>query len=135
MLAVVCINGGILIVDALIPTPLVTPFDTSGTVSGLTSGPVTDTYNFTNPSGTLGGNLSSGVLQNNTIGGKIGSLTPIDFVFQPLAFIWSIMTFITSGFAINMIQLLGFPSIFIYVMNGVFGILLVRNLLYLWTGR
>lgn len=135
LLAVLCINGGILIVDSLQDTALITPFDTSTTVAGLTSGPVTDTYNFTTPSGTLGGNLSGGSLQNNTIGGNPGLLNPIDFVFQPLAFIWGIMVFMTSGFAMNMIALLGFPAIFSYVMTGIFGLLLVRNLLYLWTGR
>lgn len=135
LLVCLCINGGILITDSLIPTPLISPFDTSANVTGLTSGPVTDTYNFTDTSGTLGGNLTSGQLQNNTIGGAVGFLTPIDFIFQPLAFLWSVIIFMTSGFAINMVQLLGFPDIFIYVMTGIFGLLLVRNVLYLWTGR
>ena len=135
-IAMLCINGGILIVDNLVDTPLKTPFDTAGNVTGITSGPVTRIYNSTNTTGTLVGNLSSGSLENSTIGGLAGLLAPIDFVFQPLAFLWVFIQFLFGNPLFdNLITLLGFPSIFIFVMQAVMGILLGRIILYYWIGR
>lgn len=137
ILVVLCINGGIMIVGNLMPsTTLLSPFNTNTEVVALTNSTWSDTYNFTNPSGTLVGNLtgSQGV-SNSTIGGNSNFLQPIDFVFQPLAFLWSFIQYMTVGFAINLVVLLGFPDIFITVMGVIFGFLVLLAVVYYWTGR
>ena len=136
-LFILCINAGILIVDASIDTPLLTPFDGSTTVTGIASGVVTDTANFTDPSQTtLLTNLTGNQLSNSTLGGPESEVnTPFDFVIFPLALAWSFIQFITGGFLFQVLALFAFPPIFIFSLQAIIGILLARLVLYYVWGR
>lgn len=134
-IAMLCINGGIIMVDTLVDTPLKTPFDTTISVSGVTSGPVTDIYNTTSPSGTLVGNMTgNGTLNNSTLGGSSKAL-PAYNLYNPLALIWTFIQFLTGGFIFNVLAIFGFPAVFTYILQAIFGILLARIVIYYWLGR
>lgn len=134
-LVVLCLNGGILLVDAAFPaTPLLTPFDTSQNVTGITTGIPTQIANYTSDAG-LAQNLTSGSQNNNTIGGSSSILNPVDSLFFPLAALWTFIQFVTGGFVFQVIGLFGFPDIFIFSLQGIIGILFARMVVYWVWGR
>lgn len=133
-LIVLCINGGLLLVDAAFPeTPLKTPFDTTGNVTGFTTGTPANIFNQTTSIG-ITQNLTSGSAENSTIGGS-GSLNPVDTIFFPLAALWSFIQFVTGGFVFQVLGLFGFPDIFVFAMQGIIGILFARMVVYWVWGR
>lgn len=134
-LVVLCINGGLLLVDAAFPeTPLKTPFDTSGNVTGITTGVPAQIYNTTTGIG-ITQNLTSGDQNNATIGGASATLNPVDSLFFPLAALWSFIQFVTGGFVFQVIALFGFPDIFVFALQGIIGILFARSVVYWIWGR
>lgn len=134
-IAMLCINGGILLVDSLVDTPLKSPFDSSANVTAITTGDVTDIFNSTDDSGTLVGNFTgTDTLNNSTLGGNPAVLIPYD-PFNPIAMIWTFIEFLTGGFVFQVLGLFGLPAAFTYIMQAIFGILLARIIIYYWLGR
>ena len=133
-LIVLCLNGGLLLVDAAFPdTPLKTPFDTTGNVTGITTGVPAQIFNQTTSTG-ITQNLTSGSAENSTIGGS-GTLNPVDTVFFPLAALWTFIQFVTGGFVFQVMALFGFPDIFVFALQGIIGILFARTVVYWIWGR
>lgn len=138
-IVILCISGMLMVVESQIDTPIVTPFDTSLAIN-VTAEADPQFRSIFNPnntssSSTIVGNLSSGSLQNSTIGGTSAILAPVDFIWQPLAFIWAFIKFITGAYIFDILGLFGFPSEFTLIMQGIIGILLARIILYYWIGR
>lgn len=134
-LVILCINGGLLLVDAAFPdTPLKTPFDVTGNVTGVRTGTPAQIYNSTTGIG-ITQNLTSGEQNNSTIGGSPATLTPIDSLFFPLAALWSFIQFVTGGFVFQVISLFGFPDVFVFALQGIIGILFARSVVYWVWGR
>lgn len=134
-LAVLCINAGVLLVDTAFSGPLITPFDTSMTVTGITTGIPTQIANYTTDAG-ITQNLTSGSQANSTIGGgSPNTLNPIDTLFFPLAALWTFIQFVTGGFVFQVIGLFGMPDIFIFSLMGIIGILFARMVVYWVWGR
>lgn len=133
-LAVLCINAGVLLVDTAFDGPLVTPFDTTATVTGISSGIPSQIANYTTDAG-FAQNLTSGSQANSTIGGASATLNPIDTLFFPLAALWTFIQFVTGGFVFQVIALFGMPDIFVYSLMGIIGILFARSIVYWVWGR
>lgn len=134
-LIVLCINGGLLLVHGAFPdTPLKTPFDTSGNVTGISSGTPSNIYNETTGTG-ITQNLTGGTQKNSTIGGGSATLHPVDSLFFPLAALWTLIQFVTGGFVFQVIALFGFPAVFVYALQGIIGILFARSVIYWVWGR
>lgn len=121
--------------------PLHTPFNAASTITANNNGQIMlnnvtqsslpKLYNATNPSGTLTSNLTTNV-QNATNGNFLSS------IFDPfylLSALWAFIMFITGGFAFQILGIFGFPAIFIYSMQAVYGFVLVRSLIYMLFGR
>lgn len=124
-----CVNGGLLITDALTTTPIRTPFDVTATVT-VPSPP--HLYNATNPSLTLVQNSTTNV-RNST---NSALLSPVqDYFFYPLNLLWGFVQLLTGGFAFQVLGLFGLPAIAIFVFQGIIGIFLVITILYYITGR
>ena len=133
-LIVLCINGGLLLVEAAFPdTPIKTPFDTSGNVTGISTGTPANIFNQTTGTG-ITQNLTSGSADNATIGGA-GLLNPVETVFFPLAALWTFIQFVTGGFVFQVISVFGFPDIFVFALQGIIGILFARMVIYWVWGR
>lgn len=134
-LVVLCINAGVLLVNAAFPdTGLKTPFDVSGNVTGISDGVPSQIYNTTTGIG-LTQNLTGGTQQNSTIGGSSATLNPVDSLFFPIAALWTFIQFVTGGFVFQVIALFGFPDIFVYSLQGIIGILFARSVVYWVWGR
>ena len=137
---ILCVNGGVLIVDALVDTPLKTPFDIDANVAGITQ---PNLYNKTNSANTLVSNVTTSVRNTTSAGIGYGTgslLSPIqDYFFYPLNILWFFVQMMTGGF---MFQVIGIfipasatTNIIIYVLQGIMGVFLVRTIIYYMTGR
>jgi hypothetical protein len=124
-IVLLCLNSGIIIVDYLQDTPLVTPFDVDVPVSGLNN---TSIYN----PNSLVANVTTNVL-NDTDSALLNPLQ--DFFFFPLQVLWTIIQFITGGFVFDVLTIFGFPAIIVIVLKTLVGFLLVRTIAYYFTGR
>jgi len=131
-IVMLCLNAGILIVGETMGVDLISPFDNS-TVTGITTGVVTDIANYTTNTG-LTQNLTSGTLLNDTIGGS-GDLNPVNSIFFPLTVIWTFIQFITGGFVFQVLGIIGLPDIFIFSMQAIIGVLFARLIIYYVWGR
>ena len=190
-LFILCVNGGIMIVDAVTDTPLITPFDVTKhcfdanglVIVAVVNNVITETYTTelacTTASGTwayqeisavdmplIGGsdhctingepNYSiadssecttvsgtwitvTGTLQNDVVSNVnagspiISSLT--DAVFLPFAILQGMINFLTGGFIWQSLNLIGLPAIFVLVLQGIIGLLLIRTIIYYVLGR
>ncbi|NIQ14704.1 MAG: hypothetical protein GTO02_09985 [Candidatus Dadabacteria bacterium] len=121
-----------LVVDAAFDTPLITPFDNS-TVTPIKDGTPSEIYNVTTGEG-LVFDVTNTTQDNSTFGGG-GLLTIFDTVLFPLTILWTFIKFITGGFIFEFLGLLGMPSIFIFVLQGVVGLLIARMVIYWILGR
>ncbi len=136
-IAMLCINGGVYLTNSLIDgtsldTNLISPF-TSANVTSITQPNI---YNSSSISGTLVGNSSSlDTINNSTIGGSSGSLNPIEALWYPIALLWTFIQFLTGGFVFSVLGIFGLPAAFIFVMQGVMGLLLAITIFYYVTGR
>jgi len=135
-IAILCLNGGILLVGGSQSIPglqtaaLVSPF-TSANVTAATQPNI---FNSTNPSGTLVQNLTTNVINQTSPLGPV--LNPIsDFFFYPLNLLWLFVQFITGAFVWQALAIFGMPSVMVYILQGILGLLLGRTLLYYITGR
>ena len=129
-LVLLCINVALLVVGSTIPgIPLHTPFNA---VQAVTPVPLPANLNYSNPSGTLVTGLTT-QLKNQTNNNPLGPIQ--DFVFFPLNVIWFFATFVTGGFALNILAIFGFPAIFVLAVQAIMLILMSRGLLYYFTGR
>ena len=59
----------------------------------------------------------------------------IDNIFWPFAVFELFINFLTGGFIWSLFAIFGFPSIFVWVMQTVIGMLLVVTIIYYFTGR
>ena len=134
-LVVLCLNGGFLLFDAAFDTPLVTPFDTTATITPIRTGTVANIYNTTG----IYQSLNSSDAQNSTIGGSAAILNPIETLFFPLALLWTFIQFVTGGFVFQVLAIIGGASplwtTFTFVLQGVIGILFARSIVYWVWGR
>lgn len=126
-LLLLCVNAGILIVDATFDTPLLTPFDQT-VVTGFSTGVPANIANYT-------ADLTSGQADNSSLGGAPATLNPFDTIFFPLALLWSFIQFVTGGFVFQVIGLFGFPPMFVFALQGIIGILFARSIVYWIWGR
>jgi hypothetical protein len=121
--------------------PLHTPFNSAVAITGnnqgtlfinnVTQSTLPHLYNATNPSGTLTQNLTTSV--HNATNSNI--LSSIFDPFYILSALWAFIQFVTGGFAFAILGLFGFPSVFIYGMQALYGFVLVRTLIYMLLGR
>lgn len=136
-IAMLCINGGVYLTASLVDG---TSLDV-GLISPFTSANVTaviqpNIYNSTNNSGTLVYNQTTlNTLNNSTIGGDSGFLNPIEALWYPITLLWTFIQFITGGFVFQVLGIFGLPAAFIFIMQGVMGLLLALNVIYYLTGR
>lgn len=126
-----CIDGAILVGDSLLDTNIVTVFDLAGTNS-------TGLGDFIGDNGTNNtfGNVTGGV--TNSTGGTIsGTLNPIDTLLYPIQLLVNFVNGIFfGGYILAVLGLLGFPQIFINVIQAiVYGFLGVITAIYYLTGR
>jgi hypothetical protein len=132
-LVLLCVNAGLLLVDASFDTPLKTPFDMTD-VEPIKSGTPSAIYNATSGGG-LTDDLTTQMVDNSTLGGAAATLNPFDTVFFPLALLWTFIQFVTGAFVFEVIALFGFPEIFVFGLQGVIGILFARSIVYWIWGR
>ena len=136
-IAMLCINGGVYMTAELVEgtsldVGLVSPFN-SLNVTAVTQPNIN---NSTSSSGTLTGNLTSlNNINNSTIGGNSGFLNPIEALWYPIALLWTFVQFITGGFVFQALAIFGLPAAFVFVMQGVMGLLLAIMVIYYFTGR
>ena len=136
-IAMLCINGGVYLTASLVDgtsldVGLISPF-TSANVTAVTQPNI---YNSTNNSGTLVYNQTTlNTLNNSTIGGDSGFLNPIEALWYPITLLWTFIQFITGGFVFQVLGIFGLPAAFIFIMQGVMGLLLALNVIYYLTGR
>lgn len=121
---ILCINGGIMMIDAFDDTTLITPFDINRNVTSTT---MPDVYQFNTTTNTATGNLYGNATSYT------GSIT--DPLFYPLAIIQSAINLITGGFIWHTLAIFGLPAIFVSVFQTIIGVLLIRSLIYYVTGR
>jgi len=127
-----CINGMILVGEALIDTPISTPFDLSDTISA-TDQP--NLFNATDQSNTLYSNVTGYDITNATTSSESGTLNPIDSLFYPIAILQMLVAVITGSFIADVLAIFGFPVVFIGVMYGIHGFLAIMTVVYFVTGR
>jgi len=130
-LFILCINGAVMVVDALTETPLVTPFDIEEQIQAAT---MPNVFNASSSSGTtLVKNMTTNVV-NGT-----GSNTVLNFLqdsfFYPLAILQGVVNFLTGGFIWQALTIFGLPTVFVYVLQIILGFMLARSILYYVTGR
>jgi len=132
-IALLCINGGILIVDSLTDTPLITPFDSSTVIASQWPA----IFNDTAPAGTFLQNVTTlDKIDNGTIGDIGGSFTnPVDTLFYPITILWSFAQFMTGGFVWDALALFGFPAVFVVTLKIIIGALATFSVIYYITGR
>jgi len=128
-----CIDGAILIGDSLIDTQIVTVFDVT---QNVTSTNLEGFYNNTDNSDTLFGNVT-GEVTNSTGGSPSGSLNPIETILYPIQLLINFVNGIFfGGYMIAILGILGFPQIFIDVVQAiVYGFLGILTIIYYMTGR
>ena len=132
-LAILCINAGIYVVDDLSGNNLVTPFDTTATVTPATPPSL---FNNTDSSGTIVENFTTtGNLDNSTIGGDPATLNPVDTILYPITLLYTFLQFLTGGFIWSTLAIFGLPAALVFVMQGVIGLLLTVTIVYYLTGR
>lgn len=133
-IAILCINGGIFMVDSLVDTPLKTPFDTTGNVTSSTP---PNLFNSTTNTGTLTGNFTTlDSLTNATIGGAGGAgVNPIDSLLYPITLLYTFVQLITGGFIWETLAIFGLPSAMTFVLQGIIGLMLAITIVYYLTGR
>ena len=126
-----CIDGAILIGDALLDTRIVTVFDLTQTNSTGLTGFAND-----NNTNTLLGNVT-GTVTNSTGGSVSGTLNPIDTLLYPIQLLINFGNGILfGGYMLSVLGLLGFPQIFINVIQAiVYGFLGVITAIYYFSGR
>jgi hypothetical protein len=77
-------------------------------------------------------------MTTNVVNGT-GSSTVLNFLqdsfFYPLAILQGVINFLTGGFIWQALALVGMPTMFMYVLQGILGFLLARTILYFVTGR
>lgn len=130
MVVVLCLNGGILMTTYLSGQTLVTPFNTSISVTGI------------NTTAIYPANLQSGIAQNvtsNVYNSTSGSGTLLNQIssnaFFVLSILWVFWQFISGGFIFNVLGIFGFPVIFIQIVISVLVIYSARSAVYYFTGR
>lgn len=162
-LFMLCINGGIMIVEST-PTgtpldiPLISPMNVTDTtqvqsiempntfkmnnctINGEIDWQIGDSAACTTAGGTwnvVTGTLTENVSTNVVNGtGSSTILDPIqDAVFFPFAIFEVFINFITGGFIWQLFAVFGFPSVFVTVMQIVVGLLLAVTVIYYFTGR
>jgi len=121
---ILCINGGIMMIDAFDNTTMITPFDINRNVTATT---MPDIYQYNTTT-----NTSSGALYNNATS-YTGTIT--DPLFYPYAIMQSAINLITGGFIWQTLGIFGLPAIFVSVFQTIIGVLLIRSLIYYVTGR
>lgn len=132
-LALLAINGGIYIVDATVDIPLVSPFNASQNVTASTQPSL---FNGTDNSNTLSSNFTTtDVLSNSTIGGDSSLINPLDSLFYPITLLYTFVQFMTGAFVFQTLLIFGFPDVFVFVLQGMIGLLLVITVVYYLTGR
>ena len=132
-MVLLCINVALLVVGHTIPgVPLHTPFDAAANVTPVAL-PSNLNYSNVNSSGTIVTGLTTS-LTNQTNGVPLLSLVA-NAVWFPLNVIWFFATFVTGAFALSILGIFGFPSIFVIAVQAIMLILMGRGILYYATGR
>lgn len=160
-LFILCVNGGIMVVDAVTDTPLITPFDASkhcwqnnGILSNIlteaecnnvvggqwaytnvTAVNMPDIYYYDLATNSTSGELIGTVTGNHTANNGAILDPLIDATFYPIALGQGIINFLTGGFIWQSLNIIGLPAVFVLVLQSVIGLLLVRTIIYYVLGR
>ncbi len=160
-LFILCVNGGIMVVDAVTDTPLITPFDASkhcwqnnGILSNIeteadcnnvvggqwaytnvTAVGMPDIYYYDINTNSTSGELIGTVTGNHTANNGAILDPLIDATFYPIALGQGIINFLTGGFIWQSLNIIGLPAVFVLVLQRVIGLLLVRTIIYYVLGR
>lgn len=120
--------------DAAVDIPLISPFNATQIVNA-TAQP--NLFNgTTNNANTLSGNFTSlDTLSNSTIGGDSNFINPLDSLFYPITLLMTFVQFMTGAFVFQTLLIFGFPMEFVFVLQGMLGLLLVVTVVYYLTGR
>lgn len=121
---ILCINGGIMLIDSFDDTSLITPFDLGRNVTSAT---MPDIYQFNSTT-----NTSSGALYTNATSYGTGIT---DSLFYPYAVMQSAINLVTGGFIWQTLGIFGLPPLFVSVFQTIIGVLLVRTIIYYVAGR
>lgn len=131
MIAILAINGGILMVTELSGQVLVTPFNTSITVTGINN---TAIYPTNPQTGGVIANVTSNVHNSTSgTGTLLNQITSNSWFI--LSVLWLFWQFISGGFIWSALGLFGFPTVFIQVITSILVVLGARSALYYFTGR
>lgn len=127
---ILCFNSGILLVTFLSGQTLVSPFNTNISITGINN---TSIYP-TNPQGGIVANVTNNV--HNSTSGTGNILNQITSnTFFVLSILWLFFQFISGGFVFSVLGILGFPQIFVYIIQSVLVVFLARSAIYYFTGR
>ena len=124
------VNGSILYIDGIVGIPqIVTPYDTSIEVEGVTAPNIVDPQGLDN---------STAVAQiTRNVEDSTG--TPWDFIVQNVEFAaqvtWNVIQLLTGGFVWDAIAMFGLPSAFVMAMQGIIGFFLMITIVHFVTGR
>lgn len=129
-----CINGMIYVGQSLEGVTFKTPFNTNNNVTAVTMPNIVSANNQT---GVISGNSllvnTTSSVRNQT---NNNILNPIqNNIFYILNILYIIVSFIGGGFIWSSLTPFGFPPVFVYVLETVIGLLVVRNVVYVTTGR
>lgn len=131
MIVILSINGGILMVTELSGQVLITPFNTSISITGINN---TSIYP-TNPTTSgLIANVTTNVHNSTSgIGALLNQITSNAWFI--LSVLWVFWEFISGAFIWGMLGLFGFPEIFIQIITSILVVLGGRSAVYYFTGR
>lgn len=130
-LAILAINGGILIVTYESGQTLVTPFNTSISVNGFNN---TSVYPANPITGGIIANVTTNVHNSTSNSGTLLNIISSNPWFI-ISIMWLFWQFISGGFIFSVLGIFGFPAIFVQVVMSLLVILGARSAIYYFTGR
>lgn len=127
-----CINGGIFIVEQTMPSfPLTSPFNNAVNISNVTASSFGNLYNGTNNNGTVTSQISTPI--NGTTHSPFNWFG--DWFNISLAVLQTLFGVLFGGFIGQVLGLFGFPFAFIVVIYAIEGVFLAITAIYYLTGK
>jgi hypothetical protein len=131
-----CINGGLLIVESTVNTPLNEPFNNSQIPGASTLKTYQPSfYNSSSNSGTFSGNLTTQAFNNTNNPFDPHNNAVINFLNYGLEAIQLMFQALTPFFIFQVFTALGLPAILVYVLSSIIGFFFVITLVFYLTGK
>lgn len=127
---ILCFNSGFLLVGYLSGQTIVSPFNTSFNINGINN---TSIYP-TNSQGGIIANVTTNVHNSTSGGGSLLNQISSNTFFV-LSILWLFFQFVSGGFVFSVLGILGFPQIFVYIIQAVLMVFGARSAVYYFTGR